>query len=185
MPYHTGHNMVNVAEVCTYAHIFSGMHIADFGCGRTGHLVFPIAQAIGETGVVYAVDILKDVLENIQKRAAISSTLHNIHTVWANLEQVGCTAIPENTLDAGLLVNVLSQSDNRHAMLDEARRLLKDKGRLVIIDWSQKGLPFGPADARFVDFEDIIAWASLHGFVLQKEFTMGSYHRGVVLFRHD
>jgi ubiquinone/menaquinone biosynthesis C-methylase UbiE len=177
--------MVDVEEVSAYVQVFSGMHIADFGCGRTGHLTFPIAKMIGDTGIMYAVDILKDVLENIRKRAAISSTIHNVHTVWVNLEVVGATAIPEKTLDAGLLVNVLSQSDNRHAILDEARRLLKDKGRLVIIDWSKKGLPFGPADVRFVDFEDITAWARLHGFVLQTEFAMGAYHRGIVLFRHD
>jgi ubiquinone/menaquinone biosynthesis C-methylase UbiE len=177
--------MVDVEAVCAHARIFSGMHIADFGCGRTGHLVFPIAHAIGEHGVVYAVDIMKDVLENIRKRSANMSTLHHIHTVWADLELVGSTAIPEKTLDAGLLVNVLSQSNNRHAMLDEARRLLKDKGRLVIIDWSKKGLSFGPDEARFVDFEDMISWATMHGFVLQSEFPMGAYHRGIVLFRHE
>jgi ubiquinone/menaquinone biosynthesis C-methylase UbiE len=182
MPYHTGHNMVDVHALFDRAQVFEGMHAADLGCGRTGHIVFPLAQAIGEGGVVYAVDIMKDILENTRKRAALSA-FHNVHTVWANLEQVGCTAIPDSSLDAGFLVNTLSQATDRHAVLDEAHRLLKEKARLIVVDWKRKGLPFGPADAHFVDFEDVEEWTTQHGFVLQERFDVGPYHHGIVLYR--
>lgn len=184
MPYHSGHNMVDVHELFRLAQVFPAMHVADLGCGRTGHIVFPLGKYIGDKGVVYAVDIMKEVLELMKKGAALNA-LHNVHTVWSNLEQVGATAIPEASLDAGFLVNTLSQADNRHAILDESRRLLKDKARLVVCDWSKKGLPFGPDDARFVDFTDIEQWATMHGFILQERFDMGPYHHGMVLYRHD
>lgn len=176
--------MVDTHELFRYAQVFPGMHVADLGCGRTGHIVFPLAKAIGEQGVLYAVDIMKDVLEVIRKRAALT-TFHNVHTVWADLERVGSVSVPDASLDAAFLINTLAQSDNRHAILDEARRLLKEKARLVVLDWSRKGLPFGPADARFVDFADIEEWATMHGFVLQERFDMGPYHHGLVFFRHD
>ena len=176
--------MVDPVKVFERAHLQAGMHIADFGCGRTGHIVFPATKVVGKEGVIYAVDIQKSVLESIKKRAAISP-IDNIHTVWSDLERVGKTAIPEKTLDVVFVINTLVQSDNRHAILQEAHRLLKDKARLVVIDWKKKGVQFGPQDERLVDFDDIRGWSRLHGFALQEEFDMGGYHRGMVFFKQD
>lgn len=182
MPHHSGDQMVDPGLLFQKAQLQPGMHIADFGCGRTGHIVFPATRIIGEKGIVYAVDILKDVLEVVSKRAA-STAIYNIHTVWSDIERVGATAILKNSLDVIFIVNTLIHSDNRHAILDEARRLLKDKARVVIVDWKQKGLQFSPADERFVDFDDIRQWSQMHGYVVQEEFDVGSYHHGMVLFK--
>lgn len=176
--------MIDPQEIFRKAQLQPGMHVADLGCGKTGHLVFPAANIIGEKGMVFAVDVMKDVLQEIEKRSALSKH-HNIHPIWSDVERLGATAIPEKSLDIVFLVNTLVQSNNRHAMLEEARRLLKDKARLVIIDWSRKGLPFGPSDDRFVDLEEIKNWSTMHGFALQEEFDMGNYHRGMVLYKHE
>ncbi|PIZ95605.1 MAG: hypothetical protein COX81_00535 [Candidatus Magasanikbacteria bacterium CG_4_10_14_0_2_um_filter_37_12] len=182
--YHSGNQMIDPYVLFQKAQLQSGMHVADFGCGQTGHIVFPAAKVLGEKGVMYAVDVLKSVLEIVGKRASINSLL-NIHTVWSDLERIGKTAIPEKSLDLAFVINTLVQSDNRHAILEEARRLLKDKARLVIVDWSKKGLTFGPQDNRFVDFLDIKRWSQMHGFVVQEEFDMGRFHKGLVLYKHD
>lgn len=182
MPHHSGDQLVDPQLLFQKAQLQPGMHIADLGCGRTGHLVFPASRIIGKQGLVYAVDILKDVLTLIQKRAA-SSAIHNIHTVWSNIESVGATAILPNSLDVVFVVNTLIHSDNRHGILEEARRLLKEKARLVIVDWKKKGLTFSPDDKRFVDFEDIKSWAQMHGYAVQEEFDVGAYHHGLVLFK--
>jgi ubiquinone/menaquinone biosynthesis C-methylase UbiE len=184
MSYHSGNQMVDPQVLFDKAHLQPGMHVADFGCGRTGHVIFPAAKAVGVRGIVYAVDILKDALEAIKKRAAINSMM-NVHTVWTNLEWVGKTAIPPRSLDTVFIVNVLDQSDNRHGILEEAYRLLKDKGRLLIVDWFKKGLQFGPLDQRFLDFDDVKQWSKLRGFVLQEEFDTGPYHKGLVLYKHE
>jgi ubiquinone/menaquinone biosynthesis C-methylase UbiE len=111
--------------------------------------------------------------------------LQEIQTVWTNLETVGHTAIPSHSLDAAFVINVLNQTDNRHAILEEAHRRPKDKARLIIVDWSKKGLPFSPPVERYVNFLDIKKWSTLHGFAVQEEFDMGPYHHGLVLFKHD
>jgi ubiquinone/menaquinone biosynthesis C-methylase UbiE len=166
------------------AQLRSGMHIADLGCGRTGHIVFPAVKYVGETGLVYAVDIMKDVLENIKKRAALENLL-NIQTVWSNLEMFGKTAIPTKSLDIGFLINMLWQTADRFAVLAEANRLLRDKARLVVVDWLKDGLPFGPRHEQFINFSEIETWGRNHGFVNQEGFTMGNYLQGVVLYKHD
>ncbi len=176
--------LIDIDLLFQKAHVQPGMHVADFGCGRTGHIVYPVAHIVGKDGMVYAVDILKDVLETIYKGAQMNTKV-NIHTVWSDLERAGMTAIPEGSLDAGFLVNMLDQSKNHEAILAEAHRLLKEKARLIIVDWVKKPLAFGPTEDRFVNFDAIKQWAVANNFVLQEEFEVGPYHWGVVLYKQD
>lgn len=182
--YHSGNELLDPYLLFEKGQLCAGMHVADFGCGRTGHIIFPAATVLGEQGVIYAVDILKDVLANVEKRALLEG-LSNIHPVWSNVEMVGKTAVPQGSLDVVFIVNVLSHSDNRHGILEEAKRLLKKKGRLVIADWTREGLSIAPAGERFVDFSHVVNWARMHGFALQNEFPVGKYHHGVVLYRNQ
>ena len=69
MTYHSGNQLINPQVLFEKAHLRPGAHVADFGCGQTGHLVFPASKIIGEKGVIYAVDILRDILAQIDKRA--------------------------------------------------------------------------------------------------------------------
>lgn len=182
--YHSGNQLVDPHFLFEKAHLHAGMAAADFGCGRTGHVVFPLARLLGEKGAVYAVDILKDVLESIERRAAIGS-FTTVHPVWADVERVGKTAIPSRTLDVVFLVNTLWHMKHRHEALEEAARLLKDKARMVVVDWKKNALPIGPRDTELVDFPDIRNWARTHGFVVQEDIEVGPFHKGLVLFRHE
>ncbi len=184
MSYHTGNQLVDPHLLFLKAHLRAGMHVGDLGCGRTGHLVFPAAMVIGEHGILYAVDIMKEILENIRKRARMDGLL-NVHTVWADLETVGKTAVPAGSLDVAFLVNTLTHSKKRMEMLEESARLLKDKARCIVVDWQKSGMPFAPKEEEFVDFESIKSWARDKGFAVQEEFEAGPYHRGLVLYKHD
>lgn len=181
--YHSGNELVDPNLLFEKAQLHAGMHVADFGCGRTGHIVFPAAMRLGERGILYAVDILKDVLETIQQRAK-SDNLLNVHTVWANIERPDNIAIPEASLDAVFFVNILFHVSQQEKVLEGVGRLLKEKARCIIVDWARKGLPFGPEDDHFIDFEKLKTWARSHGFAIQEEFPMGPFHKGLILYKH-
>ncbi len=182
--YHSGNQMIDPYIIFEKARITSGMHVADFGCGRTGHMIFPIAKILSDTGIVYAVDILKDVLENIKRRAQ-ENGLINIQTVWGDLERENGVAIPSRVLDVVLVVNTLVQTTNHIQVLDNVLPLLKEKARIVVVDWVEKGLVFGPNDDRYIDFLEIKNWAKQNGLAVQEEFGAGKYHRGVVLYKNE
>lgn len=184
MSYHSGDQLINPQVLFEKARFRPDMHVADFGAGRTGHIVFPAGLVVGEKGVVYAVDILKDVLESIRKRAALENCL-NIHPVWADIEQEGMVAIPKASLDAVFMVNVLFHCKKLAAPLNEAERLLQDKGRIIIVDWVKRLANLGPREEDFVDFSQIEEWARSHNFAIQDDFALSQYHRCVVLFRHE
>lgn len=184
MTYHSGNQLIDPQLLFEKAHLTPGMHVADFGCGRTGHIVFPAAKLVSDQGMVYAVDIVKVALEAIHKRAEAENFL-NIHTVWADLEKSGSVAIPEKTLDIVFMINVLFHFGHYDIALDEAKRLLKDKARIVVVDWMRQLGGMGPQNDQFVDFRRIVEWAREAGFALQDQGAVGSYHRYMVLFRHD
>ncbi len=173
---------LDLATLLQKARLASGMHVADFGCGRTGQLVFRAAETVGDRGIVYAVDILKDVLETIAKNAALRS-LSQVRTVWSNIEKVGASAIPEALLDVVFFVDSFSSLTQRDNALAEAARLLKDKARLVIVDWTDTNFPLAPKDRRPVDFAGIISWAATQGFAVQEDEPIGAYRRQLILFR--
>lgn len=184
MTYHLGNQLIDPALLFEKAMLTPGMHIADFGSGRTGHIVFPAAVIVGDKGIVYAVDVIPAALEAIQKRADVEG-LGCIKTVWADLEKPGSVAIPEKTLDAVFMSNLLYHFVDFTVVLNEAKRLLRDKARIVIVDWVRKLGILGPRNDRFVNFNNLIAWARDNSFAVQDQGAMGAYHRYMVLFRHE
>jgi len=98
----------------------------------------------------YAMDILKDILESISGRAK-SEGYHNIQTVWTDIEKFEATPIPAGTLDVGFFVNSLYMIKDRIGALKEASRLLRDGGFLVVVDWTKKLGPLGPAPDEMLD----------------------------------
>ena len=69
MPYMpTGRELIDPFKVLEAAGIRADMTVADFGCGTLGHYVFPAAQMVGTHGKVYAIDILKSVLDGVNSK---------------------------------------------------------------------------------------------------------------------
>lgn len=184
MAYHSGNHLLDPQIVFGKSHLRAGMHVADFGCGRTGHLVFQGARIVGERGIYYAVDIMKDVLENINKRAQMEGLI-NVHPVWSDIESLGGAAIPERSLDMVMIVNVLSKCANKNSVLLEASRLLSDKGRIVIVDWLPCKLPMCPPEEKILNFEEVAALSQKDNLHVQEIFDAGPYHRGMILYRNQ
>lgn len=159
----------------------NGQVVADLGAGG-GMFSIQAARLVGEQGQVYAVDIIRNTLSDIDSRARLSG-LYNIKTIWSNLEIFGATAIPEASLDCAMLINILFQSDKHPEILAEANRLLKPNGRLLIIDWSDTTPGFTPDSSRQVSPDKLIEIAPQTNFVLEKQFQAGQYHFGLLFIK--
>ncbi|MEK9182902.1 MAG: methyltransferase domain-containing protein [Patescibacteria group bacterium] len=174
-----GNKLIDPVMVLQKAGLKEKMQVADLGCGAVGHYVFPAAKMVGKEGKVYAVDILKPVLENIEKRANLEN-LSNIITVWSDLERYGAAKIASSSLDAVFLLNTLFQTKDRPIVLKEATRLLKVGGKLVVVDWLMIDAPFGPPVEGRVDHAFVEAEADKLGLRLLNRFSAGKYHYGLV-----
>lgn len=154
-----------------------GLKVADFGCGA-GYFTLPIAEIVGQEGRVSAVDILENVLELISSRAK-NSGLFNIKTIHANLEAKGGSNLASNTQDVVLMANVLFQSQKKGAIIDEAIRVTKPGGTIVIIEWlpdsyftTDKGWRISPEELKKILEEK--------GLKFNEEFEPDDYHYGLV-----
>lgn len=104
--------------------------LADIGCG-IGYFSIPAAKIVGNNGKVFAIDISTEMLDELKYRLE-SSNITNI----VLLQNKGNTIpLEDNLVDFALISNVLHEVDNKTKFLSEIRRILKDGGKLVLIDW--------------------------------------------------
>lgn len=181
MPEISGGNiLLNTNAIFAHVQLTAGMRVADLGCGGAGHFAIPAARAVGKDGTVYAVDIVKSALESIRSKAKMEN-LGNIETVWSNLEIVGATKIDPDSLDVGMLINVLFQITKLENVIKESMRLVKPGGKILVVDWKTSGAPFGPkADTR-VGVEKIKGITKQLNLSEVEEFEAGPYHWGLIL----
>lgn len=179
MPITGGNALLDVNYILSKAQVGEKTRVADLGCGSSGHFVFPAARIVGKKGAVYAVDILKTNLENINKRARFES-LDNIKTVWSDLEIFGATKIEAGSLDVAMLINTLYQTHKRAEIIRESLRMLKKNGKLFIVEWKNTSSPLGPPVEERVNIESLKNGARKLGLDLEEEFEAGQYHYGVI-----
>jgi ubiquinone/menaquinone biosynthesis C-methylase UbiE len=177
-----GDALLDAYFILEKAKIGDKMKIADFGCGSLGHFLFPAASIVGKNGRVYAVDILKTSLETIVRRAKVEN-YQNIQTVWSDLEIFNATKIETGSIDVGLLINTLYHSRKRVDMLRECIRMIKKGGKLIVVEWSNMALPFGPSPEARVKKELLENVAGRLGLHLEAEFEAGHYHYGLVFIK--
>jgi ubiquinone/menaquinone biosynthesis C-methylase UbiE len=156
-----------------------GMKVGDFGCGGGGYFALQAARLVGSHGQVYAVDILKSVLNNVLSRAR-SLGIENIVTVWSNLEVFGATKVTDGSLDAGLLINILFQNKEPGMLLKEAARMIRKGGALLVVDWKEGRFPLGPLPQDKVMSKAVRETAASLGLKEKDSFDAGTFHFGLL-----
>jgi ubiquinone/menaquinone biosynthesis C-methylase UbiE len=164
---------LNPIEVLKNLELKKDMIACDFGSG-SGGWVIPLAKIL-EDGKVYAIDILEEPLSALKSKAK-SENLLNIETMRADIEKG--TPLASNSVDLILMTNLLFQVEDKKAVFKEAKRILKENGLVLVVDW-QKKATIGPVEGR-VGPEEIKKIAKELDFEAEKEFGAGLYHWGLI-----
>lgn len=168
-------SFIKPEEVLNRLELREGMKAADLGCGA-GFFVFPAAKIVGDKGLVYAVDVQKSALSAVEDKAALEGVENIVRLVWANLEIAGSTKIPNDSLDLALLIDVLFQNQKPEEIIKEAKRITKNTGKIVIIDWKLKELPFGPLPDQRISEQKVKKMAAALGLNLAESWDPSPYH---------
>lgn len=155
-----------------------GNYVADLGSGA-GFYTFAAAEAVGEDGCVYAIDVQKDLLQKIKKEAQLKH-LKNIEIVWADLEHIGGTKLRDFSMDAIVMSNVLFQLKQKDNTISEIKRILKRGGRILLVDWLSSFGGMGPQMSDVLTQEEAKKLFLRQGFTLDREIAAGAQHYGMI-----
>ena len=155
-----------------------GMIVADLGTG-SGFYAIEGARAVAPMGKVYAVDIQKDLLDRL-KNEANRVHVRNIEIISGDIEKLGGTKIREGSIDRVIAANVLFMVEDKKSFATEIKRILKQKGAVLLVDWAGSFSQMGPHADHVVYKDKAIQLFHDAGFKVEKEISAGSHHYGIV-----
>jgi ubiquinone/menaquinone biosynthesis C-methylase UbiE len=139
-----GNALLNGPALCERLGICEGQHLAELGAGRLGHVAMSAAHVVGDTGHVFAVDLIPHAVTALKKRI-LHSNHRNMSAVWGDYQTYQGIDLPGGILDHIVLVNELWKTDAPEKMAQEWRRLLKPGGVVTLVDWHPNSIhPVAP-----------------------------------------
>ena len=119
-------------EVLEEAGIESGFSVLDFGCGPGGYIV-PLAELVGASGKIYALDIHPLAIREV-KKIAVRQGIKNLEIIESDCN----TGLPDKAVDTVLLYDVFRDLARPDDILQELHRILKPGGVLSFSDHHMK-----------------------------------------------
>jgi ubiquinone/menaquinone biosynthesis C-methylase UbiE len=159
-------------EVITSLELQAGMPVADIGAG-TGYFTLPIARTVGSGGKVHAVDFQTAMLDLLGKKLLEPNAPANITLVHGTATH---TTLPDKCVEFVFLANVWHEVDDHALVLKEAARILKNKGRLAILDWRPNvQRPPGPPLEHRISATAVAEDLNLNGWTVERLGNVGNY----------
>ncbi len=128
----------SVEEFIKILEPFNNMVFVDIGVG-TGYFAVPIAKMFPDT-LVIGVDIQPEMLKIVEEKIKKES-LRNLKTVLSKENNI---PVEDKIADRILIANVFHELHKPQKFLKEVKRILKNNGKVIIIDWKPIETEEGP-----------------------------------------
>ena len=152
-----------------------GSIFLDMGCGR-GEYAIAASKIIGGEGSIYGVDLWEEGIATLVERCSAEG-VRNLEAIVADVGKR--IPIEDDTVDVCLIATVLHdlvQTQDEDGALEEARRLLKSKGSLIILEYKKTEGPPGPPIHIRLAPEEVETMVVPHGFGKGRVVEVGPYH---------
>lgn len=147
---------LQITKVIETLKIKPGQRVSDLGSG-SGLFSRPIAQKVGDKGLVYAIDVDPGLLKHVEKTAA-AEKITNIKTVLGAEDD---PKIPEK-VDLIIIIDTLHHIGNQGPYLKGLKKYLKRGGRVAIVDFSETW-PAGHESMKY-SLDQLESWMKDAGF---------------------
>lgn len=148
--------------------------IVDLGAG-TGYFSFPIARSCPSCKV-YCLDLQEGMLAILREKK------ERLELPGVEILRSGETEIPlpDAFADTVLMANVFHELHNPGRTAKEVWRILKEGGRVLVIDWKPVPTEFGPPLEERKDVQEVLLTLVRAGFKKLEEVALYPYHYTVV-----
>ncbi len=150
----------------------NGMTVVDIGAG-TGFFARAAAELTGPAGRVYAVDMSPEMIAYL-KASAIPAHLNTV------LSEEYTIPLPDGTADLTVLAFVVHETPDILRFLDEARRITRADGHMVILDWKMQEEEHGPPADERLD-EQVLLQTLSPRFGIKEHGSLNASHYYVVV----
>lgn len=158
-----------------------GMVVADFGAGA-GFYSRACSERVGLSGKVYAIEVQKDLVKKLESELK-NWKISNIDCIWGDIEKVGGTKLGDYSVDAVIISNVLFQTEDKLGVIDEAGRILKKEGKVLVVDWNDESY-MGKDGGYYISEDKIRELFEKRGFRFTEKISTTSTHYGII-FIHE
>jgi len=148
--------------------------LIDIGAG-TGFFALLFSRKLKD-GKIYACDISGEMLAWMQNNLPPESKSVVIPVKMAE----SSVPLPDSLADLVYMINLHHELEDPVSVIRESFRLLKDGGKLMIIDWKNEDTPSGPPLAIRVAEETVRHQMLTCGFSLVSTYTILPYHHFLI-----
>jgi ubiquinone/menaquinone biosynthesis C-methylase UbiE len=152
-----------------------GSTVADLGSG-TGYFTWRLAERVGPTGKVLAVDIQQEMLD--RTKAAVAAHLaNNVDYVLATPNNPG---LPEKALDLVFIAYAYHEFADPERVMEAVRRSLKPGGRVVVLEYAKESNIAPASPLHKMSFEELRREIEPMGFAIDRLLDFLPVQHGVV-----
>jgi ubiquinone/menaquinone biosynthesis C-methylase UbiE len=159
---------LNPDSILEKAGLDNDIVLADLGCG-SGYFAIPASVIVKK---VYAIDVQHAMLDILREKIRAMG-LSNIETIGSKETSI---PLPDRSADVLFMANVFHELDDRDAILSEAKRILRGREKLIIIDWKKMEMEFGPPVEERLTAEEVISICAKAGFRILERLDAGPYN---------
>lgn len=157
----------NPEEILGATEIRPDFVAADLGCG-SGFFTIPLSKKVKK---VYGIDVQKEMLDFLSQKIQ-RLKIKNIEPLLSRKNEI---PLENESADLLISINTLHEFDGKEKMIDEMRRVLKQDGKLLIVDFKKEDTGFGPPVAIRVSKKQAMILFEKKGFTLVNTRSL-TYH---------
>jgi len=147
--------------------------LLDVGCG-IGYFTISAAKLLKNNKVI-GIDIVPEMIEIAKEKA------EGINNIDFRASDEYFFPVENGLIKYVLVSNVIHEIEDKERYLAEVKRVLKEDGYLLIIDWEKREMTMGPPVHERISKDEMIELCSKSGFKTIESINVSPSHYGLKL----